>query len=209
MGLKSSNVTVSVTIKTSDIWPVLLFVVLWNLLCAAKRDKCPQSLHLDQKKDKRKKVCVCVTVRQAGWTICAQLEHSIRMREESPVSSWLGSLQTSHTADRGRPGWRGQTDRDRQRVKNQTGPQSRRTGIKEKHSQRDTVLAHRSAWASRGRRTSSCLCRSYTLHTLVSYRPHSAYTCRRTTQLYFTTLTKNMTDNQLSWRDTVTCDCVS
>lgn len=50
-------------------------------------------------------VCVCVTVRQAGWTICAQLEHSISVREGSPVSSWLGSLQISHTADRGRPGW--------------------------------------------------------------------------------------------------------
>lgn len=51
---------------------------------------------------------LCCTVRQAGWTICAQLEHSIRIREGSPLSSWLGSLQISHTADRGSPGWKWQ-----------------------------------------------------------------------------------------------------
>lgn len=49
-----------------------------------------------------------------------------------------------------------------------------------KHSflQRDTVGAHRSASASLVLQTSSCLCRSYTLRTLVSYTLHSAYTCR-------------------------------
>lgn len=51
-----------------------------------------------------------ITVRQAGWTICAQLEHSIRVSDVSPVSSWLGSLQTSHTADSGSPGCRGPKD---------------------------------------------------------------------------------------------------
>lgn len=124
-------------------------------------------------------MCVCVraTVRQAGWTIWAQLEHSIRMRAESPLSSWLGSLQTSHTADRGRPGWRGRG----QQSANHTLSlclHSARGGWS--HSQRDTASARRSASVSLDHRTSSCPCKSCTLHTRTAHTRHSACTCSET-----------------------------